>query len=146
MLFRGLTADARVERTGASAKQGSREDGADVWGSYFHSSTAFGCCPEREKILLVTMAALCSLIIARGSDGRCGWFISLKLRGRRVGIVALSPRAPPSTEAMGHLAWGGSAILSITNRTICLNKREQKLQQVAGVPSLSHLTGLYNTT
>jgi|HubBroStandDraft_1064217.scaffolds.fasta_scaffold1442160_1 hypothetical protein len=30
--------------------------------------------------------------------------------------------------------WGGSAILWIMNRTICLNKREQKLQQVAGAP------------
>jgi hypothetical protein len=59
---------------------------------------------------------------------------SLKLRGRSVGIVPLSSRAPPSTEAMGHLAWGGSAILSITNRTICLNKRKQKLQRVAGAP------------
>jgi len=38
----------------------------------------------------------------------------------------------PPTEAMGLLAWGGSAILSITNRTICLNKRKQKLQRVAG--------------
>jgi hypothetical protein len=61
----------------------------------------------------------------------------LKLRGRSVGIVPLSHRAPPSTEAMGHLAWGGSAILSITNRTICLNKRKQKLQRVAGAPQLA---------
>jgi hypothetical protein len=35
---------------------------------------------------------------------------------------------------MGHLAWGGTAILSITNRTICLNKRKQKLQRIAGAP------------
>jgi hypothetical protein len=41
---------------------------------------------------------------------------SLKLRGRSVGTVPLSPRAPPLTEAMGHLAWGGPAIPSITNR------------------------------
>jgi hypothetical protein len=40
----------------------------------------------------------------------------------------------PPTEAMGHLAWGRSAILSITNRTICLNKRKQKRQRVAGAP------------
>jgi hypothetical protein len=33
---------------------------------------------------------------------------------------------------MDYLAWGGSAILSITNRRICLNKRKQKLQRVAG--------------
>ena len=44
------------------------------------------------------------------------------------------PAKVPPTEAMGHLAWGGTAILSITNRTICLNKRKQKLQRVAGAP------------
>ena len=27
--------------------------------SYFHSSTVFGPCPEEEKIILVTMTALC---------------------------------------------------------------------------------------
>ena len=57
--FPGLTADARVPRTGARPSKAVAKTALTCGGSYFHSSTAFGPCPEREKIILVTMAALC---------------------------------------------------------------------------------------
>jgi hypothetical protein len=77
-------------------KQGGREDRADVW-ILASKVVRFGgrVQTEREQIFLVTMAALCYLIIAQGSDRRCGRPISLNLRGRSAGIV-------PVDGCLGH--------------------------------------------
>jgi len=51
---------------GGKASQGRlSEDGADMLDSYLHCGTVFGPRQERDKISLVTMAALCFFIIAQ---------------------------------------------------------------------------------
>jgi hypothetical protein len=79
-------------------KQGCREDRSDVW-ILASKVVRFGGRVQRlsepEKIIMVTMAALCYLIIAQGSDRRCGRLLLTNLRGRNAGIV-------PVDGCLGH--------------------------------------------
>ena len=71
------------------AKQGRREDGADVWMLASKVVRFLGCVQSLKKIILVTMARSVSSSSRKGSDRRCGRFTlarsSWTERGHRAG-------------------------------------------------------------
>jgi hypothetical protein len=72
----------------------SWKDGADGWILTSTVVTVFGPRPEREKLILVTMAALCYFTIAQESAGRLWPVDSHSSRGRMSGHAArLSPHS-----------------------------------------------------
>ena len=81
------------------AKQGRREDGADVWMLASKVVRFLGCVQrlsQPEKIILVTMAGSVSSSSRKGSDRRCGRFTlarsSWTERGHRAGGWMPEPR------------------------------------------------------
>jgi hypothetical protein len=78
-------------------KQGCREDRADVLDSCFQSSTVLGAVPRARK-KIGNRGGLCYLIIAQGSDRRCGLLLLANLRGRSAGIV-------PVDGCLGHVTF-----------------------------------------
>ena len=63
--------------------------------SYFQSSTVWGPCPEREKIILVTMARSVTTSSRKEVIADVAGLFSLNLRGRNAGIV-------PVDGCLGH--------------------------------------------
>jgi hypothetical protein len=106
MLSRWLGGGCTGGADRCKAKQGRREEGADVWGSYFHSSTAFGPCPEQEKIFGNYGAAL-FVTIAQESDCRCGRFILSQTLGRESGdrVCGWMPGARRIAPGWGGFRW-----------------------------------------